>query len=171
MQILIASDHYPPYIGGAHRQTQLVSRELHKRGHTVNVATVWQPGMQYLEEDDGVKVYRLKQLRTLFTANPRDHNQRHQPPFPDPVTVWELRRLIKELKPEVIHSHGWFSYSCAAALVGMDIPLLISGRDYGYSCATRTLLFHDKVCDGPALAKCLGCAASFYGTRKASRRC
>ncbi len=166
MRILIASDHYPPYIGGAHRQTQLVSRELQKRGHSVSVATVWQPGLPYLENDDGVQVYRLRQLRTLFTMNLRDHNQRHQPPFPDPVTVWGLRRLFKELKPELVHAHGWFSYSCAAALLGMDIPLLISGRDYGYSCATRTLLFNNKLCDGPALAKCLGCAASFYGAPK-----
>jgi len=166
MRILIASDHYPPYIGGAHRQTQLIGHELQKRGHSVNVATVWQPNQPYLEDDDGVQVYRLKQLRTLLTMYPRDHNQRHQPPFPDPVTVWGLRRLFKELKPDVVHSHGWFSYSCAVALLGMDIPLLISGRDYGYSCATRTLLFKDKLCDGPALVKCLGCAANFYGVPK-----
>jgi glycosyltransferase involved in cell wall biosynthesis len=166
VRILIASDHYPPFIGGAHRQTQLVSRELYKRGHSVSVATVWQPSLPSLEDDDGVQVHRLRQLRTLFTKDPRDHNQRHQPPFPDPVTVWGLRRLFRELKPEVVHSHGWFSYSCAVALLGMDIPLLISGRDYGYSCATRTLLFNDKLCDGPALVKCLGCSASFYGAPK-----
>jgi glycosyltransferase involved in cell wall biosynthesis len=51
-------------------------------------------------------------------------------------------------------------------MLGMHIPLLISGRDYGYSCATRTLLYHDHLCDGPAFAKCLQCAAGFYGAPK-----
>lgn len=166
MHILIASDHYPPFIGGAHRQTQILSQELSKRGHEVQVATVWQPGLPYLEQDGGVQVYRLKQLRTLFTPDVADPVQRHQPPFPDPVTVRQLRRLFKELQPGVIHSHGWFSFSCAEALQEMDIPLLISGRDYGYSCATRTLLYHDQLCTGPALVKCLGCAAGFYGASK-----
>lgn len=166
MRILIASDHYPPYIGGAHRQTQLLSNELHHRGHEVAVATVWQPGLPELDEIDGIQVYRLRQIRTLLTRNGVDYIQRHQPPFPDPVTVVGLRRLIRKLKPELVHSHGWFSYSCAVAMQGINLPLLISGRDYGYSCATRTMLYHDQLCDGPALAKCLQCAAGFYGSPK-----
>jgi len=166
VRILIASDHYPPYIGGAHRQTQLLSNELHRRGHEVSVATVWQPGLPELDEIDGIQIFRLRQIRTLLTRNGVDYIQRHQPPFPDLVTVVGLRRLIRKLKPELVHSHGWFSYSCAVAMLGINLPLLISGRDYGYSCATRTMLYHDQLCDGPALAKCMQCAAGFYGTPK-----
>jgi glycosyltransferase involved in cell wall biosynthesis len=166
VRILLASDHFPPYIGGAHRQTQLLSNELHRRGHEVCVATVWHPGLPAHEVTGSIEVYRLRQMRTVLIKNSADHNQRHQPPFPDPVTILSLRRLIRKFKPDVVHSHGWFSYSCAVAMLGIHIPLLISGRDYGYSCATRTLLNHDLLCDGPAFAKCLQCAAEFYGAPK-----
>lgn len=166
MRILLASDHYPPYIGGAHRQTQLLSDELHRRGHEVSVVTVWHPGLPEKEEVNGVPIYRLRQIRTLFIRNSTNRHQRHQPPFPDPVTVVGLRHLIQALQPEVVHSHGWFGYSCAIALIGKHIPLVISGRDYGYSCPTRTLLYQNQLCDGPALGKCLRCAAEFYGAPK-----
>lgn len=170
LRILIVSDHYPPFIGGAHRQTQLLSRNLAQRGHQVAVATVWQPGLP-AEQDEagGVKVHRLRQLRTFLPSRGASTKQRHQPPFPDPITVLELRRLIDKFQPEVIHSYGWITYSCAFALLGKDIPLLISARDYAYSCATRTLVYKGaQICAGPEPAKCLACAAQLYGAPKGS---
>lgn len=167
LRILIVSDHYPPFIGGAHRQTQLLSRKLFQRGHKVAVATVWQPGLAATENDAGVAVHRLKQVRALVPLLARGTKQRHQPPFPDPVTVWELRRLIEEFQPDVVHSYGWFSYSSALALLGKKIPLLISARDYAYSCATRTLVQNGvQICSGPGPRKCLACAAHLYGAPK-----
>ncbi|CAG0927116.1 Alpha-maltose-1-phosphate synthase [Thermoflexales bacterium] len=167
LRILLASDHYPPFIGGAHRQTQLLAHELQRRGHTVNVATVWQDGLPEEENDAQVQVFRLKQLRALRRQSLTDRMQRHQPPFPDPITVLALRRLIKDFQPEVIHAHGWFTYSVAAALLGLNVPLLISTRDYGYGCPTRILVYQGAtICSGPALAKCLGCADKLYGTSK-----
>ncbi len=166
-RILIVSDHYPPFIGGAHRQTQLLSRKLMQRGHKVAVATVWQPGLPTIEDDNGVRVYRLKQLRALFRPFMTGTKQRHQPPFPDPITVWQLRRLIDQFKPDVIHSYGWFSYSISLALLGKQVPLLISARDYAYSCATRTLVQNgEQICSGPGLVKCMTCAARLYGVPK-----
>lgn len=167
LRILLVSDHYPPFIGGAHRQTQLLAQELYQRGHKVSVATVWHPGLPEQEDDAGVTVYRLKQLRTVLSGSSSDRRQRHQPPFPDPITVRRLRGLIGELKPDLVHSYGWFSYSCALALLGKSTPLLISARDYAYGCATRTLVYRGReICDGPSPLKCLGCAAQHYGKPK-----
>ena len=166
LNILLASDHYPPFIGGAHRQTQLLAHQLHQRGHRVSVATVWHGGLLAEEDDDGVPVYRFKQLRTVLPALVRDKLQRHQPPFPDPVTVIGLRKIIERLRPDVIHSYGWFTYSLAAALWGTNIPLLISARDYGYTCANRTLLYEEGACSGPALLKCVQCSGHYYGAPK-----
>ncbi len=167
LRILLASDYYPPYIGGAHRQTRLLGQELYSRGHTVAVATAWQPNVPEVEDDGGVCVYRLKQLRSLGPGGAQNGIQRHQPPFPDPLTVLALRRLIRRFRPDVVHAYGWFSYSCAAALLGQEIPLLISSRDYGYSCATRTLVYRgEKVCNGPQFTKCVGCAGQLYGLPK-----
>ena len=167
LKILLVSDHYPPFIGGAHRQTQLLGQELHQRGHDVSVVTVWSGGLPEEENDNGVRVVRLKQLRTKLRGLVRDHSQQHQPPFPDPITIAGLRREITRARPDIIHAYGWISYSVAVALLGLDIPLLISGRDYGYSCATRTLVYQGKeICTGPQLAKCLSCAANLYGAPK-----
>lgn len=165
LRILLVSDYYPPYIGGAQIQTQLLARKLRERGHEVAVASVWQNELPAFEEDGGIGIYRLRQMRTLKSLA-RKRFQHHQPPFPDPVTTLALRRVIRRFKPDIIHSYGWICYSAAAALVGIDVPLLITARDYGYSCANRTLLRDGQDCSGPALAKCLGCAGRHYGRPK-----
>ena len=89
------------------------------------------------------------------------------PPFPEPGITRGIRRIVAASRPDVIHANGWIAYSCAAALVGTRIPLILSVRDYGYSCAVRNLM-HDqrRVCTGPGLAKCLACAGGHYGRAK-----
>jgi len=166
MRILIATDHFPPFIGGAHRQAQLLGREMAHRGHTVAVVTPWHGGMPKLEHDDGFVVHRVRQMRTAFNFMVRDQRQRHQPPFPDPVTVIALRNLIADFEPDVIHAYGWLAFSVAPALGRRRIPLLVSARDYAYFCATRTLLQKGAPCSGPAPLKCLACSGSYYGAPK-----
>lgn len=165
MRVLLVTDHYPPFIGGAQIQSRLLARELSARGHDVAVATVWQNGSPAVEDDDGITVHFLRQLRT-FPGLARTRRQHHQPPFPDPVTVVGLRRLINRFQPDVVHAYGWFGFSCAAALLGKKTPLLLTARDYGYSCANRTLMRDGQDCSGPALLKCMGCAGRHYGRPK-----
>lgn len=104
-------------------------------------------------------------MRTAISPLVRS-TQQHQPPFPDPISVWQLRRLIKAFEPDLIHSYGWISISVAAAIGRRRIPLLVSARDYGYFCATRTLVQKGRPCSGPAVAKCLACAGNYYGAPK-----
>ncbi len=165
MRILVVSDFYPPFIGGAERQTQLLSRGLAQRGHEVNVATVWHARLAAQENDDGIIIHRLRGLSTWVPWFSSDPKRRYHPPFPEPGIVLGLRGLIKRFKPELVHASGWISYSCAAALLGSSIPFVSSARDYGYSCAVRMLLHVDRVCDGPAPTKCLACASHFYGSK------
>ena len=162
MRVLLATDHYPPSIGGAQIQSRLLARGLRTRGHDVIVATVWQDGMPAVEDDDGVAVHRLRQLRTLpgLAGAPR---KRHQPPFPDPLTTFALRREITRFRPDLVHSYGWVSYSCAVALLGSRTPLVLTARDFAYACANRTLMRDGRECSGPGLAKCLACAGRHYG--------
>lgn len=167
LRILLVSDYYPPFIGGAHRQTQLLGRELHKRGHAVNIATMWQSGQPTTQDDEGVLVHRLKDLRTAVPRFTPSSKQHHHPGYPDPLVVWRLRRILQEFQPDIIHAYGWFTYSLAVALQGKAIPLVIAARDYAYGCTTRTLLYHGQTtCSGPAMTKCLGCAAQLYGSPK-----
>lgn len=166
LRILIASDFYAPFIGGAERQVQLLGQELALQGHEVCVATVRQGKLPASFSEGAVSVQRLSALFAAvgwFSNNPQ---RRFHPPCPDPLLVVSLRQLIKKFKPDLVHANGWIAYSCAGALLGMSIPLLVSVRDYGYTCATRTLLKGNKICNGPTLKNCLSCAAQHYGKPK-----
>jgi glycosyltransferase involved in cell wall biosynthesis len=163
MRILLASDHYPPFIGGVQRQTRAMARQLTARGHDVAVATVWQDDLPAYEDVDGFPVHRLQQLRSLRAVRGREHKRHHQPPFPDPVTAVQLRRVIRDFRPDVVHSSGWFTYAAAAALIGSDIPLLGSAREYGFSCPNASMLHKGAPCSGPAPRKCLDCSHWYYG--------
>jgi glycosyltransferase involved in cell wall biosynthesis len=167
LRILLANDFYPPFIGGAERQVQLLSRALVRRGHKVDVATIWHAGLPEHQDDCGVRVHRLKALTTHVKWFSKDPRRRFHPPFPDLAVVLELRNLIRRTKPDIVNAGGWIAYSCAAALLGKRIPLVISVRDYGYTCAIRTLLYHEQVCTGPAPLKCIECASRSYGLPKA----
>lgn len=166
MRLLLTTDHYPPFIGGAHRQARLLAARMVERGHAVAVATPWHRDLPSRSMENGVEIHRVRQMRTVAAPLVRHGAQQHQPPFPDPVTVWQLRRLIAEFEPDLIHSYGWISFSTAPAIGRRDLPMLLSARDYGYFCATRTLVRRGMPCSGPAPAKCLGCAGAYYGRPK-----
>lgn len=165
MRILIATDSYPPLIGGATQAGRLLAQELGERGHAVRVVTLLQPNTAAEEDDDGIPVTRLRASVLRSSRVSADPYRRVPPPFPDPELTYGLRRVIAEFRPDVVHSYGWLSYSCAVA-AGRSTPLLLSARDYGNICAVRTLVRHGERCSGPAIAKCLECAGSFYGRAK-----
>jgi glycosyltransferase involved in cell wall biosynthesis len=168
MRVLLATDHFPPFIGGAHRWAALLVNGLARRGHDVAVATMWYGGAPRVEQygDHDIPVHRIRQLRTAVPALVRDERQRHAPPFPDPVSVHDLRKVINAARPDVVLSHGWIAFSAAGALLRSDVPLVASIHDYGLFCTTRTLLYEGAMCSGPAPAKCLRCAADYYGRPK-----
>lgn len=166
MRVLLASDYYPPFIGGGHRATQALARRLHAAGHAVTVATVSHPGVPARETDAGVDVRRLPHLRSLLRPLRPGRRQEHHPPFPDPLTTAALRRLLRETRPAVIYAYGWIAYSVALARIGTGIPLVLGAHDYGFTCPTRTLVRGDAACPGPSLAGCLACAPQTYGRAK-----
>jgi glycosyltransferase involved in cell wall biosynthesis len=167
--VLLAHEFYPPFIGGAELQTQMLARGLSSRGHTVTVATSWRPGLPVYQRDAEVDVHRLRGLWTRVAWFSQDANRRYHPPLPDPGIARSLVRLIRRVQPDVVHASGWIAYSCAAAVRSSRMPMVLSVRDYGYSCAVRTLMHNGaEVCSGPAVGKCLGCSAQRYGWPKAA---
>src|SRR5207302_4429963 len=141
LRILMGCDFYPPFIGGAERQTHLLSHELTGRGHELSVATLWHHGLPVWQNDGGVAVHRLKGLLTAVPTLSNDPARRYHPPFPDPGVVRGLKRMIQQWQPDVVHATGWIAYSCAVALLHKRIPLLISAREYLYTCPVRTMWF------------------------------
>lgn len=163
LRLLLATDSYPPFVGGADRQIQRIAYAMRDRGHDVWVLTPWQPGLAPQEDDAGVTVRRPRALATRVAWFSRDPSRRHHPPLPDPGTIRGVRSVLRELRPDLVHSYGWVGYSVAVALRGRHIPLLISARDYAPICAVRNFLHvSGVVCSGPSPAKCFGCAVRTY---------
>lgn len=168
MRVLLVSDFYPPFGGGAELQIQQIGRGMVARGSEMHMATIWHEGLAEEEDDQGVQVHRIKGLTTRVPWFSKNAGRRFPPPLPEPGLTVGIRHLIAHHKPDIVHVQGWTAYSAAAALIGSSIPLLLSVRDYGYTCAIRTLTYHNRACEGPGWRKCLECASRSYGGPKAA---
>jgi len=166
LRILLVSDSYPPLVGGATLFVHALARELTNRGHQIAVVTCAQDGAPGHELDAGVEVHRVQGLTLRVPGVSADPFRNTPPPFPDPEMTVRILRIARRFGPDVVHSYGWLTYSCAAALAGQRTPLIVSAHDYGNICAVRTLMRKGEICEGPALAKCLDCAVAFYGPAK-----
>jgi glycosyltransferase involved in cell wall biosynthesis len=166
LRALIVTDYYRPLIGGSIRSVELLARHLTERGHTVAIATSWQEGFPPKEERDGLPVYRVRDLSSRMRWASEDPYKHNPPPFADPEAALRLRRVIRDFRPDIVHSYGWISHSMAVGLLGSKVPFLLSARDYGNICAVGTLVRKGELCSGPALGKCLDCARDRYGTAK-----
>jgi glycosyltransferase involved in cell wall biosynthesis len=164
LRILMVSDEWPPYFGGAGLCMGLFASELVRIGHTVSVATVWHPDAPNSELDRGVLVHRIRELPSRALWMSEDPVRQTPAPFPDPEAVWRLRRIIDDFEPDLIPAYGWLAHSAACALTGRDIPMILWGHDYGNVCAMRTLYrLNREICSGPALGKCMACATAGRG--------
>lgn len=166
LRALIVTDYYRPLIGGSIRSVELLAKHLTELGHTVAVATSWQDGLPATELLDGIPVYRVRDLSSRMRWLSEDPYKHNPPPFADPEAAWRLRRVVKEFRPDLVHSYGWISHSMAVGLLGTKVPFLLSARDYGNVCAVGTLVRKGELCSGPRLGKCLDCARHRYGTPK-----
>src|SRR5579859_3943763 len=105
MRILMLSQFYPPIIGGEENHVRNLSRNLVVRGHEVSVVTLLHPGMAEYEEDGGLRIYRVRGLAQRGGVLFEKGERRHAPPVPDPEAVLALRRVVKKVRPEIVHAH------------------------------------------------------------------
>ena len=59
LRLLLVIDQFPPLIGGAERQAELLCRELASRGHDLEVLTLWKPGLSFHEHRHGFLITRV----------------------------------------------------------------------------------------------------------------
>lgn len=163
VRILMLTQSYPPVAGGEERAVEDLSVELAARGHDIAVATLRQPGGEPSGGEAGVRVHAMGssvyRLRRLYG----DPARRHAPPAPDPEAMFELRRVLREERPDVVHAHNWLAHSYVPLDRRAGTALVLSLHDYGLRCATRRMLHRGVPCSGPAPLKCVRCAAGHYG--------
>ena len=85
-------------VGGAQENTLLTCEGLHRRGHEVTLLTGPSPG----PEGTLMERARAGGYKTLVTP----HLVRSPHPWHDWAAYWEIRRLVRELSPDVVHTHS-----------------------------------------------------------------
>ncbi|WP_184440121.1 glycosyltransferase family 4 protein [Mycobacterium sp. AZCC_0083] len=169
MRVLQVSDGYPPATGGLERVVQLLSKELVAQGHPTTVATLSRPDAPGREVVDGVDVRRLDGYTRHLRRFAADPSHFFHPTCPDPQLVRRLNELVTEVRPDVIHAHGWILNSCLSLRLPPSTALVATLHDYGLVCAKKTLIQGDRldtVCQGAQLSRCLSCATDYYGRLK-----
>lgn len=166
MRILMLTQFYPPYIGGEERHVHGLSVQLVERGHSVAVVTLGGADLPVFEVDQGVRVYRLggtmQRIDWLFS----DQGRRHAAPFPDPELTLALRRVVARECPQVVHAHNWMVFSFLPLKRWSGARLVLTVHDQSVLCPKKKMIYHDVLCDGPGLAKCVGCVGDHYGRVK-----
>lgn len=95
MRILMLSHGYPPTVSGVTLFVQNLARAMVRKGHTVTVVTASDRGSPYRDEDEGVRLMRVRSTRNPFWR---------EGPLPWP-TRRALRRIVEEVQPEILHTH------------------------------------------------------------------
>jgi glycosyltransferase involved in cell wall biosynthesis len=93
----------------------------------------------------------------------------------DPAITWQLRRLIIEDPPDIVHGHDWLSRSFLPlrrwSKKKYGVRFVSTLHYYTMSCAKKNLMHAARVngelietaCSGPGIAKCLACTSRHYG--------
>ena len=166
MRILMLSQFYPPFIGGEAMQVQALSAELAARGHDVAVVTLWHQGLAPFEEEQGVRVYRVRSSSQRIPWLFSNRGRRRAPPFPDAEVMLALRHIIAQEHPEIVHAHNWLVHSFLPLKAWSGARLVMTLHNYNLVCVNTSLMYRGTHCQGPAFIKCLGCAANHYGLVK-----
>ncbi len=167
LRILMVSDVYPPVVGGLERHVQTLSKELVRRGHQVDVATLWHEGSPRFELDEGVRVHRIKGWNRVLRPFYQDAQRMFHPTAPDPGVTAALGSLVAGTRPDIVHAHSWMMYSYLPLKRWFGARLIVTLHDYCLACARKDLMHEGlHICSGPAYAKCLRCTRGCYGLGK-----
>ena len=126
MKILILADDFPPQsFGGAGFSTFDLARAFQKKGHQVFVITTCRKknlaGEEILE---GLKVFSIY---TNYCSRWRAYLSLY-----NPQTVGQVRKLLQEIKPDIVHAnniHYYLSYYCLKLAKKYSRGVFLTARD------------------------------------------
>ena len=113
MRILLLADSNSPHI-------LRWAKYLHNSGCTINIFTFHVPDLNLYKDTPGIN---------LFSMNaPRELQKKSEGNFSKLIylkAVKKVKQLVKELRPDIVHSHYVSSYGLIGALSGFH-PYIIS---------------------------------------------
>lgn len=162
LRILMITDFYAPFVGGAEIAVRNLAHSLAERGHTVSIATIRTDGLPESEEDGAVRVHRIRCMTQRATSLYKQ-SRSWAPPIPDAEAMIGLRRLVARERPDIVHGHDWLARSFLPLKRFSGARVVMTLHYYTLSCAKKNLMYQGAPCSGPGLAKCLRCASGHYG--------
>lgn len=122
-RLLIVVNEYPPdVIAGTAMSTKLVAEEVARRGWAVDVVVTARRGSAASEQAGGVAVHRLRPVALRGTRMAQ--------------RAWSLRRLVRELAPDVIHGQAISCGFLGLLAAGGRVPVITNVQGQDLLCAS-----------------------------------
>lgn len=140
--------------GGAERACYRLIKSQIAAGHKLYVAAT-RPTKKVKEDFEFFEIPTLEDFfGKIFEAI-----KRIGIPF-DPISFFKFYRLLKKIKPDVVHFHNFrkLSFSMAVAAKLLNLPTVLSVYDYWYFCLSETLVDRrQKICRDYNSLRCWQC--------------
>ncbi|WP_131745420.1 glycosyltransferase family 4 protein [Frankia sp. Cppng1_Ct_nod] len=161
MKVLLLAQFFPPVVGGEERHVHNLGRRL-TESHDVTVVTFGdKTGTQ---TRDGMRIRTVRPATASLPFLYGEGDRLYAPPIADPAVTRELRRIIVEEQPDVIHAHNWIVNSLTPLRRTTRAPMVLTLHDYSHVCATKRFMYMGEgVCDGPSPRRCVRCTWDHYG--------
>jgi glycosyltransferase involved in cell wall biosynthesis len=109
MKVLIATDYFPPHVGGVEQVTYHLAEELLRLGHSVVVLTLNTCSESMVEDLNGMRVYRANTLELTNTLGVQSAIST--------AVVKLMREVCRIEQPDILHAnHLYFCTTLAACL-------------------------------------------------------
>jgi len=149
--MIINSLYYPNIIGGAEKSTQVIAENLKRLKHDPVVVTVAdKDSVDYIND---VKVYYVSHSNVYWSYYSKTKAGFlkilwHLISFYNPVILKKLSGIIKEEKPDVVHTNNLSEFSVGTwkLVKKLKIPLVHTLRDYALVCPRATLFRRNDIC-------------------------
>lgn len=119
MKIIIATDNYYPNVNGASYFTQRLARGLLKEGHKILIITPSRHKQDERFKQNGINIFGIRSipLERIRIARPFGVKQ-------------ELKKIIKEFSPDIIHIQSHFAVSRKTAIIARELKIPVIGTNH-----------------------------------------
>lgn len=160
MKILIVNTfYYPNEMGGAESSCRVLAESLAREGNeVVVVSTTNRPS--YQDEKNGVKLIYINLFNIFWHGMPGRKGMLkgiiwHILDMFNPVMGYRFYNVIKQLKPDVVHTNNIVGFSCAVWLACRlrNVPVVHTLRDFYLKCFRSNMRKRGHNCE----AQCIAC--------------
>lgn len=149
LTVLIVNTAFAPDIlGGAERSVSELTTSLRSRGHRVVIACLGRRRAATAGDDDRVRRIPSRAFEQMLLPDRSAIRKSiwHATELARVATAIRLRRIIREVRPDVIHFNNLAGFGWLAWVVARSVPTVQTMRDYALLCTSATGQHGDELC-------------------------